>query len=180
MPHSLCVRTQQVHVLMFIFSFVLIGVACLDEPGLGGRSAAYRELRVRVRACMRACMFVCCFCLVRVVSSLPNALHTAVTGFVVALCKKAYTYLCVSHVPLHVCIWWLRQMLMGTSISAYEQPILAKGGGVCADKQMDYSPMSQPCANDWAKTGLYSKDNSVSRMEVRCFWISVACILECR
>jgi hypothetical protein len=32
---------------------------------------------------------------------------------------------------------------------------------------MDYSPLAQPCANDFAKGGMYSKDNTVSRMEVR-------------
>jgi hypothetical protein len=30
---------------------------------------------------------------------------------------------------------------------------------------MDYSPMSQPCANDWAKQGMYSKDNTITRLE---------------
>lgn len=59
------------------------------------------------------------------------------------------------------------QMLMGTSVSAFEQPLLAKGGGVCTDQRMDYSPLAQPCANDFAKGGMYSKDNTVSRMEVR-------------
>jgi hypothetical protein len=59
------------------------------------------------------------------------------------------------------------QMLMGTTVSAFEQPILAKGGGVCTDKSMDYSPLAQPCANDFAKSGMYSKDTTVSRMEVR-------------
>ena len=58
-------------------------------------------------------------------------------------------------------------MLMGTSVSAFEQPLLAKGGGVCTDQRMDYSPLAQPCANDFAKGGMYSKDNTVSRMEVR-------------
>ena len=64
-----------------------------------------------------------------------------------------------------------RQMLMGTTVSAFEQPILAGAppaapAGVCTGKGMDYSPLSQPCQNDFAKTGLYSKDNTVSRMEV--------------
>ena len=58
-------------------------------------------------------------------------------------------------------------MLMGTTVSTFEQPILAKGGGVCTDKSMDYSPLAQPCANDFAKSGMYSKDTTVSRMEVR-------------
>ena len=57
------------------------------------------------------------------------------------------------------------QMLMGTTVSAYEQTMLSKGGGVCTDKTMDYSPMSQPCANDWAKQGMYSKDNTITRLE---------------
>jgi hypothetical protein len=60
---------------------------------------------------------------------------------------------------------------MGTTVSAFEQPILAAAppaapAGVCTGKGMDYSPLSQPCQNDFAKTGLYSKDNTVSRMEV--------------
>jgi len=61
-------------------------------------------------------------------------------------------------------------MLMGTSVSAYEQPALAAAGGVCSDKTMDYSPMAQPCANDFAKSGMWAKDTTVSRMEVRLFF----------
>jgi hypothetical protein len=61
----------------------------------------------------------------------------------------------------------LLQMLLGTTVSAYEQPMLAAGGGVCADKTMDYSPLSQPCANDFAKGGMYSKDSTITRLEVR-------------
>ena len=57
-------------------------------------------------------------------------------------------------------------MLMGTTVSTFEQPMMAAAGGVCADKTMDYSPLSQPCANDFAKGGMYSKDNTVSQMEV--------------
>jgi len=62
------------------------------------------------------------------------------------------------------------QMLMGTTVSAYEQPMLeaAPPAGVCTAHYMDYSPLAQPCANDFAKGGMYSKDNTVSRMEVRC------------
>ena len=62
------------------------------------------------------------------------------------------------------------QMLMGTTVSAYEQPMLeaAKPAGVCTAHYMDYSPLAQPCANDFAKGGMYSKDNTVSRMEVCC------------
>ncbi len=63
------------------------------------------------------------------------------------------------------------QMLMGTTVSAYEQPMLESAppppAGVCTAHYMDYSPLAQPCANDFAKGGMYSQDNTVSRMEVR-------------
>lgn len=32
--------------------------------------------------------------------------------------------------------------------------------GVCSSKEVDYSPLSQPCANDFFKTGLFSHDTA--------------------
>mmetsp|Transcript_1088 Transcript_1088/g.2517 ORF Transcript_1088/g.2517 Transcript_1088/m.2517 type:complete len:91 (+) Transcript_1088:83-355(+) len=57
------------------------------------------------------------------------------------------------------------QMLMGTSVSAYEQPTAMVPPGVCSGAAVDYNPLSQPCASDFTKTGLYSKDTAVTRLE---------------
>eukprot|EP00292_Cryptomonas_paramecium_P032038 CAMPEP_0113662092 /NCGR_PEP_ID=MMETSP0038_2-20120614/369_1 /TAXON_ID=2898 /ORGANISM="Cryptomonas paramecium" /LENGTH=77 /DNA_ID=CAMNT_0000576919 /DNA_START=50 /DNA_END=283 /DNA_ORIENTATION=+ /assembly_acc=CAM_ASM_000170 len=37
--------------------------------------------------------------------------------------------------------------------------------GVCGGSKVDYSPFAQPCTNDFAKEGIWSPDNSISRME---------------
>ncbi|EKX43122.1 hypothetical protein GUITHDRAFT_110851 [Guillardia theta CCMP2712] len=56
-------------------------------------------------------------------------------------------------------------MLMGTNVSPYEQPMGAKGNGICSSRIVDYSPLAQPCSNDFAKSGMYSRPNAMSELE---------------
>mmetsp|Transcript_36563 Transcript_36563/g.93385 ORF Transcript_36563/g.93385 Transcript_36563/m.93385 type:complete len:90 (+) Transcript_36563:35-304(+) len=59
----------------------------------------------------------------------------------------------------------LRTMLMGSTTSRYEQPTTMVPPGVCSSTEVNYSPMSQPCANDFFKTGLFAHDTTITRME---------------
>lgn len=57
----------------------------------------------------------------------------------------------------------MRQILMGTTQSTYEQPVGAEG--LCGASLVDYNPMSQPCSSDFFKEGMYGKDTAITRCE---------------
>ena len=54
--------------------------------------------------------------------------------------------------------------LYDQAVEFWIRTLRAEGLLVTARKAV---PLAQPCANDFAKGGMYSQDNTVSRMEVR-------------
>mmetsp|Transcript_23729 Transcript_23729/g.56718 ORF Transcript_23729/g.56718 Transcript_23729/m.56718 type:complete len:84 (+) Transcript_23729:8-259(+) len=55
------------------------------------------------------------------------------------------------------------QALMGTTTSPYATPI--GSAGTCGAAKFDFNPMSQPCASDFEKQGLWAPANSITRLE---------------